>query len=267
MMHKICWLDLLTQRSALSDFRVNDRKILFYEFGFCWKFLSSSFRGRFYHYKLRLMLLPSSEWLVSASKKFTITITLGKFNFFIFARVKNPEKWKKFAPAAEEWNVLKEIIVKRWKACAFMFHQNKHIKEERYPDRLRECIITWCGLSGRFQNIPQLTFLSLSRPRCLPLLLIASFHSLLLRWNHLSTQSRCSLCLFYFTFLLLWTRISFHLSLVSSPNRSRENSTVLLFPSHFGGSLISKTFPNFSFPRSFNAIKGRAGLKTHVSRS
>lgn len=161
--------------------------------GSVWKFLSW---WRFYHYELRR--LPNADPKMDESwwahlRKFTITITLGKFNFFIFARVKTRsfvEEWKRRKR-------LKEIIVKCWKACAFMFHQNKHIKEEKYPERLQECIITWCSLSGRFQNIHQLTFLSLSA-RCLLLLPSVFFHSWLLRWNLLITQSWCLLFIFLF---------------------------------------------------------------------
>lgn len=65
-----------------------------------------------------------------------------------------------------------------------MLHQNKHIKEEKHPEYLQECINTWCSLSGRFQNIPQLTLLdtfalpfttSYSSIRSLFLFLSASF--------------------------------------------------------------------------------------------
>lgn len=55
-----------------------------------------------------------------------------------------------------------------------MFHQNKHIKEEIFPEHLQECIITWRSLSGRFQNILQLT-LSISLDVCFYIFPLLSF--------------------------------------------------------------------------------------------
>lgn len=84
-----------------------------------------------------------------------------------------------------------------------MFHQNKHIKEEIFPEHLQECIITWCSLSGRFQNIPQLT-LSVSLDVCFYIFPLLSFMIIEVKSSDYTIQQPIDAsCLSIRTFVLL----------------------------------------------------------------